>query len=73
MNYNLENTTEIGCKSQVVLDGVVQQYCVEADTDENYVVRYARHEDGNFVISGEEIQLERVFGKSVKVEITAMA
>ena len=62
MNWNLENTTNIGVNVSILLDGIVQKHCVEADTDEGFVVRYQMLDDGHFAINGDDLVTEKVTG-----------
>ena len=62
MNYNLGNTIYVGVNAEVLLDGVVQKYCVEADTTEGFVIRYKMRDDGHFAIEGDEFVTEKVIG-----------
>ena len=61
--YTPENTSVIGRNARVFLDGTEVEDAVEADTDEGYVVRYVRDENGKRVHDGIEVQRERVRGK----------
>jgi len=69
MNWNLENTTKIGVKVSIALNGVAQKHCVEADTSEGYVVRYKMTDDNHFEMDGENFTLEKV-GGTVLVTVT---
>ena len=62
MNYNRGNTIYVGLNADVLLDGVVQKYCIEADDSEGFVVRYKRTDDGHFVRDGDEFVEEKVTG-----------
>lgn len=46
----------------IVLDGVVQYYCVEVDTDEGWIKRVQLDDDGYFkTVDGEHV-IEQLFG-----------
>jgi len=45
------------------LDGVEETNCVEADTDEGWLIRYAIDSHGDNVIRHGELVKERVFGE----------
>ena len=59
-NYTSDNSAHIG--TVVFLDGVEQLDCIEADTDNGYVVSAKRNDDGNPFPYGDGAATEKRFG-----------
>ena len=67
--FTVDNTAAIGRPVAVYLDGVLQPFVKEADTDEGYVIRCILDADDKPTLDGSKIATERVTGTVTVVRI----
>lgn len=61
-HLTVENTSKIGTRVAVFLDGVEQKNVIEAHTGEGWLVRCKISDDGSALVDGDKIATERVNG-----------
>lgn len=61
-HLTVENTVEAGLRVLIFLDGEEVEDCVEAHTEEGWLIRAKKNAAGNIYVENDEIVTERLTG-----------